>query len=33
MKILCGLDSPMNKIIKHAHLNDTYPQLEPTVLI
>ena len=26
MKILCGLDSPMTKIIKHAHLNATYPQ-------
>jgi hypothetical protein len=33
MKILCGLDSPMNKIIKHAHLNEEYPQLEPLVYI
>ena len=32
MKILCGLDSPMNKIIKHAHLNDTYPQFQNIII-
>lgn len=32
MKILCGLDSPMTKIIKHAHLNATYPQFQNIII-
>ncbi len=32
MKILCGLDSPMNKIIRHAHLNNNYPQFQNIII-
>jgi hypothetical protein len=32
MKILCGLGSPIDKIIKHAHLNDDYPQFQTIII-
>ncbi len=32
MKILCGRDSPMNKIIRHTHLNNDYPQFQNIII-
>jgi hypothetical protein len=32
MKILCGLGSPMDKIIKHTHLNADYPQFQTIII-
>jgi hypothetical protein len=32
MRILCGLGSPIDKIIKHTHLNDNYPQFQTIII-
>lgn len=32
MSILSGLGSPMDKIIKHTHLNDDYPQFQTIII-
>ncbi len=32
LKILCGLGSPMDKIIKHTHLNNDYPQFQTIII-
>ena len=32
MKILCGTGSVMDKIIKHTHLNDDYPQFQTIII-
>jgi len=32
LNILCGLGSPIDKIIKHTHLNDDYPQFQTIII-
>ncbi len=32
MRILCDMGSPMDKIIKHTHLNDNYPQFQTIII-